>query len=74
MQELVELDVGMATVNIGVAVSLARHVGVTYAPAIIVVNDGYLSYFAGSITVSEIKKFLRNVLPDVTVVSVAFIL
>lgn len=74
MQELVELDVGMATVNIGVAVSLARHVGVTYAPAIIVVNDGYLSYFAGSITISEIKKFLRNVLPDVTVVSVAFIL
>ena len=59
----------MATVNIGTAVSLARHVGVTYAPAIIVVSDGRLNYFTGSISVSQIKKFLRGVLPDVPVVS-----
>lgn len=63
------MQVGMATVNIGVTVSLAQHVGVTYAPAIIAVSDGHLNYFTGTFVVSEIKKFLRSVLPSVTEVS-----
>lgn len=58
----------MATVNIGISVSLAKHVGVTYAPAIIAVSDGHLNYFTGSIVIPEIKKFLKTVLPAVTMV------
>ena len=49
----------MVTVNVGVAVSLAQHVGVTYAPAVVAVSDaGCLNHFTGAISVSEIKKFL----------------
>ena len=60
----------METVNIGVSVSLAKHVGMTYAPAVMVVSDGHLSYFTGTIEISEIKKFLMSVLPEVTMVSI----
>lgn len=60
----------MATVNIGIVTSLARHVGVTYAPAVIIVSDGHLNYFTGVITVSKIKQFLKSILPVVTVVRV----
>ena len=59
----------MVTVNIGVAVSLAQHVGVTYAPAVAAVSDGRLYHFTGTISVSEIKKFLKTILPNVIVVS-----
>lgn len=59
----------METVNIGVSVSLAKHVGVTYAPAVTVVSDGHLNYFTGTIEISEIKKFLMSVLPEVAMVS-----
>ena len=61
----------MVTVNVGVAVSLAQHVGVTYAPAVVAVSDGRLYHFTGTISVSEIKKFLKTVLPNVIVVSVS---
>ena len=62
------LEVGMATVNIGISVSLAKHVGVIYAPALIAVNDGHLRYFTGNIVIPQIKKFLKSVLPAVTMV------
>jgi len=58
----------MKSVNIGIATSLARHVGVTYAPAVIVVSDGHVNHFTGAITASKIKQFLKSVLPVVTVV------
>ena len=58
----------MVTINIGMAVSLAHHVGVTYAPAIVAVNDGRSFYFTGTFSLSGIKKFLRSVLPSVIVV------
>ena len=62
----------MVTVNVGVAVSLAQHVGVTYAPAVVAVsNAGCLYNFTDTISVSEIKKFLKTVLPNVIVVSVS---
>jgi len=60
----------MATVNIGISVSLAKHLCVTYAPAVVAINDGHLNYFTGTIATSEIKKFLKGLLPNVALVSV----
>ena len=61
----------MATVNTGVSPLLAQHVGVTFAPAVIAVSDGRLYPFAGTISVSEIKKFLKSILPSGRVVGVS---
>ena len=52
-----------------VSLQLAQNVGVSYAPAVAAVSDGRLYHFTGTISVSEIRKFLKTILPNVIVVS-----
>jgi len=59
----------MASVHTGIALRLVRSVGVTHAPSIVAVNDGHLVHFKGYITTANLKQFLRDLLPNIVMVS-----